>query len=96
MDGRFRYWRKVLNFILDLEARKYVGVDVTNLYPEDMFENQRVLCTHWYRCTMRVKHLPNHNTPEILFSEGFLLGNPQLMSNPFEYSSVCFNFPGTE
>ena len=46
MDGRFRYWRNVLNFMLDLDAQKYVDVDVANLFPEDMSYNQRNLFIH--------------------------------------------------
>ena len=36
-----------LNFMLDLYAQKYVGVDVTNLLPEYMSDNQRDFCLHW-------------------------------------------------
>ena len=50
------------NFILDLDARKYVGVDVTNLFQEDMSKNQRVFWIHWYRCAMELKPSPNHTT----------------------------------
>ena len=31
-----------LNFMLDLEAEKYVGVDVTNMFHEDIYDNQWV------------------------------------------------------
>ena len=40
MDGIFRYWRIFLKFMLDLDAQKYMGVDVTNLFPEDISMNQ--------------------------------------------------------
>ena len=42
MDGRFRYWIIVLKFMLELDAQKYVGVHVTNQFPENISENQRV------------------------------------------------------
>ena len=58
-----------LNFMLDLDARKYVGVDVTNLLPKDMYENKRVFRIHWYRCEMGLKPSPNHTTQAILFVE---------------------------
>ena len=30
---------KKLNFMLDLDDQKYVGVDVTNMFLEEMYEN---------------------------------------------------------
>ena len=86
---------KKLNFMLDLDARKYVGVDVTNMFPEETSANQKFFWVHWYRCAMGSKPSPNHTTRAILFSEDFLLGNLKLMSNPFQYSSVCLDLPGT-
>ena len=38
---------------------------------------------------MGLKHPPPQNTTRDLFSEEFLLGNTQLTSNTFQYSSVC-------
>ena len=35
-----------LGFILDLDAQKYVGVNVINLFPEKMSANQRVFWLH--------------------------------------------------
>ena len=51
-----------LNFMLYLDAQKYVGVDVTNLFLEDMSDNQRVFWIHWYRCVLGLKPSPNHTT----------------------------------
>ena len=42
MDGIYICWRYFLNFMLDLEAEKYVGVDVTNMFHEDIYDNQWV------------------------------------------------------
>ena len=44
---------------------------------------------------MGLKISPNHTKRAILFAEDFLLVNPQLMSNPFQYSIICLNLPGT-
>ena len=71
--------------MLDLDDQKYVGVDVTNMFLEEMYENYRVSWIHWYMCAMVLKPLLNHTTQAILFTEEFLLGNPQLISNPFQY-----------
>ena len=78
-----------------MDAQQYVGVDVTNMFPEDMSENQRVLWIHQYRCVMGLKTSPNHTTRAIMFVEEFLLVNPQLTRNPFHYSSVCLILPVT-
>ena len=48
--------------MLDFDAEKYVSVVVTNLFPEEMSENQRVFWIHWYRCTMGMKTSPNNIT----------------------------------
>ena len=85
----------VLNVMLDLDANKYVVVDGTNMLPGEMYADQRDLWLHWYRCEIGLKHSPNHTTQAILLAEKFLLGNPPLMRNPFQYSSVCINLPGT-
>ena len=63
-----------LNFMLDLDAQKYVGVDVTTLFPEEMSANQRVLLIHCYRCAMGLKPSPKHTTQEVMFSELFFVG----------------------
>ena len=60
-----------LNFMLDLDAQKYMGVDLNNLFPEDMYENQKVLWIHWYIYAMGLKTSPNHTTQAILFVEYF-------------------------
>ena len=65
-----------MNFMLDLDAKQYVGVDVTNLFLEEISENQGVIWLHWYRCAMVLKTSPNHTTQEIMFVEYFLFGNP--------------------
>ena len=83
------FWK----FMLDFDARKYVDVDVNNQFSEDMSANQRFLWIHWYRCAMGLKPPPNHTTREILFAEEFLLVNPQLMSNPFQYLSLTNSPP---
>ena len=44
---------------------------------------------------MGLKPLPNHNIRVIVFSEDFLLVNPQLVINPLQYSIVYLNLPGT-
>ena len=80
--------------MLDLDAQKYEGGDLTNLVPEEMSDNQRVFCIHWYMCAMVLKPSPNHTTQAIFFAEDFLLGNTQIMRNTFQYSSVCINLPG--
>ena len=51
-----------MNFMLDLDAQKYVDVDVANLFPEDIYENQRVLWIRWYSCAAGLKTSPNHTT----------------------------------
>ena len=65
------------------------------MFPEEISKNQRVSWIHWYMCEMVLKPSPNYYTLAILFAEYFLLGNPQLTSNTFQYSSVCLNMPGT-
>ena len=51
-----------LNFMLDSDAQKYVRVDMTNLFPEEISENQMVFYLHCYRYAMGLKPSPNHTT----------------------------------
>ena len=62
----------VLNFMLDLDAQTYVVVDVTNMPPEEMYENKRVLLIYWYRRAIELKPPTNHTTQAILFEKIFV------------------------
>ena len=68
---------------------------MTNLLPVNIPANKKLFWIHWYRCAMGLKASPNHTTQAIFLSEEFLLGNHQLMINPFQYLIFCLNLPGT-
>ena len=95
MDGRFRYWRNVFELYVGLGCLKICGCGrKQSILGRDVCKSEG-FWIHWYSCAIGLKPSPNHTTQAILSEEEFLLGNPQLMSNPLKYSSVCINLPRT-
>ena len=84
-----------LNFMLDEKARELVGVDVSLFFGDGSEEEKRIKWERWLRCAMGLKNSPNHAIRAILFAEEFIKGNPNDSSNPFSYSRVELNLPGS-
>lgn len=98
-----------LNFCLHHEASKYVGVDLTNVFSEELSsaKSKKVVDRHnevvekkslwerYTRCAMGLKILPNHAIRATLRAEEFMTSFPWLPSNPFRYSRIVSNLPGT-
>ena len=85
-----------LNFVLDEDASKYVGIDLTPIFGDKIKEeNQRVIWERYTRCAMGLAVSPNHTIRATLIAEEFLTGLPWDFNNPFHYNEVRLNLPGT-
>ena len=79
-----------LNFCLHPDASKYVGIDLTTVLDQD-----KLLWERYTRCAMGLKTSPNHAIRFTLIAEEFLVDFPWNQGNPFEYSKVMLNLPGS-
>ena len=61
-----------LDFMLDSDASKYVGIDLSNIYPEDIVEGNHTLWEKYTCCVMGLKCSPNHAPQATLIAEEFL------------------------
>ena len=84
-----------LNFMLEEEASQYVGVDLTQVFDEELVGTaKRVIWERYSRCAMGLKSSPNHAVRLTLVAVEHLTGLPWNFSNPFEYELVELNLPG--
>ena len=88
-----------LNFCLHSEASKYVGVDLTTLcdITEDskLGSKPKIVWERYTRCAMGLKLSPNHAIRATLRAEEFITDFPWSSKNPFRYSRVVLNLPGS-
>ena len=84
-----------LNFMMVEEARELVGVDITPLFPEEIKDNKHVIWERWERCGMGLKFSPYQTIRMTQVAEEFLIGNHLDEENPFHFSHVELNLPGT-
>ena len=85
-----------LNFMMHKEARQLVGVDITPLFPEEVKAGKHVVWERWERCGMGLKFSPYQTIRMLQVAEEFVVGRPDTESNPFHYSAVKLNLPGTK
>ena len=86
-----------LNFILDEDASKYVGIDLSPIFDEELQKSgKRVLWERYVRCAMGLAVSPNHTIRATLIAEEYLTGLPWVFDNPFHYCEVKLNLPGTK
>lgn len=99
-----------LNFPIDENIRRYVGIDVTALkdelieagllepdedIPEDPTSRRR-LFLRWTRCLMGLKCSPYNCVRAFAWAEEFIRGDVNDTLNPFHYSHVILNLPGSD
>ena len=85
-----------LNFMLDESVREYIGIDLSNLFDDEIGIGRFTLWERWNRCAMGLKCLPYHAIRAMMFAIEFLKGNPNDNHNPFQFDSVNLNLPGDE
>lgn len=84
-----------LNFMLHDEAQKYVGIDITPLFKEELKENKKILWESWCRCAMGLKSSPYQAVRAMLFADEFLKGSPSSSLNPLRFHGATVNLPGS-
>ena len=85
-----------LNFMLHWKARSFVGIDITNIFPERLPIGARCLWLQWYRCAMGLKSSPYQAICAVLIAEEFMKGKHDDFANPFHYHHVRLNLPGSD
>jgi hypothetical protein len=84
-----------LNFPIHPSARPFVGVDVSQLFPEKIPNNKRCVWMRWNRCAMGLNTSPYQAIKSLLVAEEFLKGLPWREDNPYNYCEVRTNLPQT-
>jgi hypothetical protein len=83
-----------LNFMLHKAARPFVGIDVSNIFPDQISPHANCLWLQWCRCAMGLKSSPYQAIRAVLFAEEFLKGHHNDTKNPFHFCDVRLNLPG--
>jgi hypothetical protein len=82
-----------LNFPLHEQLRPYCGIDLRPFFPEEAGSSP--LWEHWERCMMGLKSSPYVTIKTLLLGYESVVGDRTLIDNPFHWSSVKQNLPGT-
>ena len=82
------------NFWLHPELRKYCGIDLTGLFPEELSSGLRHLWEAWTRCAMGLRPSPYQAVQSGLQLKSLALGNRKDETNVFRWAYVRLNLPG--
>ena len=86
-----------LNFWLHPEIRKYTGVDLTSLFPEELEDGRKTKKWEtWVRCAMGVTVSPYQTTQCSQRVKRIVFGCRFDDSNIFQWAEVRLNLPGNE
>lgn len=83
-----------LNFMLDETIRPYAGVDLSDLFPEEVNNSDDKLWEHWSRMLMGFKSSPYSTTRDMRRVDPHLRGGHDNESNVFRWNDVKLNLPG--
>ena len=84
-----------LNFQLCEEAQIYCGVDLTPYFDADLKDGQTKIWERWTRCLMGAKPSPYQAIRFMLWAEHIVRGDRFDSSNPFRWSYIKLNMPGS-
>ena len=84
-----------LNFPLHPDAQVYCGVDLTHLFPEALSHPNEKLWERWTRYLMGAKSSPYQAIRAMLWAEDIIRGDRWDSQNPFMWSHVRLNLPGS-
>lgn len=84
-----------LNFPMHEDLQKYCGVDITGLFPFTEEEKAMLRIAIWTRCAMGLTNSPHIATLQAGRSNRLILGRPSDPNNPFGWTFVVLNLPGT-
>ena len=83
-----------LNFMLDVELRPFAGVDLSLLFPEEMFPGVSCLYERWERMLMGFRPSPYLTTRDMMRLEPLLKGCRLDPNNVFRWEKAILNLPG--
>jgi hypothetical protein len=84
-----------LNFFLDSRIQRFVGVLVTNFYPEKLDETKKVIWERWNRCSMGFRPCPFVTIQALAWLEETIFGNRNDLENVLHWGSLKMNLPGS-
>jgi len=85
------------NFMLHEGVQKVAGIDITPFFLEELNHRRdvRMIWERWVRCAMGLKCSPYNTIQGALFMDEIIRGNPKDPANPFRWSTVRLNLPGS-
>ena len=83
-----------LNFMLHPEIRAHAGVDLTQLYSEELMKKSRTVKARWERMMMGFSPSPYFVTKDMLFVERIAKGCRFDEDNVYRWKEVILNLPG--
>jgi len=83
-----------LNFMLDVRMRTFAGVDLSLVFPEEMFPGVSGLHERWERLLMGFRPSPYLTTRDMMRLEPLLKGHREDPNNVFRWDGVVLNLPG--
>ena len=90
------YGEQFLNFPLHPDLRKYCGIDLSQLFPdEDVEGTDNLVVGRWMQNAMGLSHSPYSSVQGSTRAKRAIMGNPRDGNNPFAWHSVRLNLPGT-
>ncbi len=81
-----------LNFPLHPELQRYCGIDVRPYLGKG---KKGTMWWRWARCMMGLKPSPYFCVKGTYLAEEVAMGDPRDATNPFQWSRVCLNLPGS-
>ena len=83
-----------LNFMLDINLVPYAGVDLTNIFPDELDERIRAIKEVWTRLLMGFRPSPYLTTRDVRRIEPRLKGRKDDPKSVFRWDKVKLNLPG--
>ena len=87
------YGEMFLNFPLHPDLRKYCGVDLSQLFPELIKDGKDSVIGQWMRNAMGLRGSPYASVQGCLRAKRHIMGDPNEVGNPFEWSHIELNLP---
>ena len=85
-----------LNFMLDPRLRPYAGVDLTQAYQQKGVRGLVRIWKRWERTGMGFRNSPYVAIRQCMIAQEIIMGDHTDPSNPFFWSKIMVNYPGTE
>jgi len=89
------YGEMFYNFKLHKDLQPLTGIDITDIYPEELLSATR-RWEHWFRPCMGMCPAPYQATRAVTVLKRELYRNRRNKDDPFHWDSVLLNLPGTD